>query len=255
MGLFIRTGGVWATTIGLGATLFVGCAVEDQSAKRIDADRAQPAADVHAAADGVTPAAAMQMLTEGNARFVADHASHPHQSAGRRTELAQTQKPFAVILACADSRVSPEVVFDTGLGDLFVVRVAGNVADDTVLGSIEYAVEHLGSPLVVVMGHERCGAVKATIDAAGSKEPIPGHIGALVSAVKPALEAEPPTPADTLLDRVVVANVRHVTSQISADELVAHLVKEGKVKVVGGRYDLDTGEFKLVETPASGAGH
>jgi len=242
--------GVAAIGIGLTTWLLAGCAAEDEAGHAASAN----APALHAGG-GVTPASALQMLTDGNARFVADHPRHPHQSASRRTEIAQGQKPFAVVLACADSRVSPEVVFDTGLGDLFVVRVAGNVTDDAVLGSIEYAIEHLGAPLVVVMGHERCGAVQATIDAAGSKEPTPGHVGALINAVKPALEAEAPTPAETLLDRVVVANVRRVAGQISADAPVAALVKAGKLKVVGGRYDLDTGEFKLVETPPPGTGH
>jgi carbonic anhydrase len=212
------------------------------------------AEDAHAvAADGPTSAQATSMLMEGNARYVAEKSEHPNQSAKRRADVAKGQRPFAVILACADSRVGPEVIFDAGLGDLFVVRVAGNIADDSVLGSIEYAVEHLGAPLVVVVGHERCGAVQATVDTVAAGQAPPPHLDALINAIKPALAEEKPTPAETLVDRVIDANVRNVVHKIAADEPVAALVKEGKVQVVGGRYDLDTGEFKLFETPKAAA--
>jgi carbonic anhydrase len=207
--------------------------------------------DEKTTAAGPSADAALKMLQDGNARYVAGKLEHPHQSAQRRAEVAQGQKPFAVVLACADSRVGPEVVFDAGLGDLFVVRVAGNIADDAVLGSIEYAVEHLGSPLIVVCGHERCGAVKATVDAAASKDKAPGHLGALIDPIMPAVKSE--KPGDDLLDRAIDGNVRNVVAKINADETIAHLVHEGKVKVVGGRYDLDSGEFKLVEAKQAGA--
>ncbi len=207
----------------------------------------QPAPHEHEATAGPTPDQALKMLMDGNARYVAGKAEHPHQSSDRRGEVAKGQKPFAVILACADSRVGPEVVYDGGLGDLFVVRVAGNIIDDAVEGSVEYAVEHLGAPLIVVMGHERCGAVKAAVDSAGSKDPAPGHLGAILNNIKPAVESEKPAPAETHLDRVIEANVRNSVRKLSENEAIAGLVKEGRVKVVGGRYDLDTGEFKLVE--------
>src|SRR5262249_39949150 len=112
---------------------------------------------------GFTADEALAKLMDGNKRYASSHSLHPHQSAGRRHELEATQHPFACILSCSDSRVPPEVVFDEGLGDLFVVRVAGNIVDSAVTGSIEYAVEHLGTPLVLVMGHEKCGAVQATL--------------------------------------------------------------------------------------------
>jgi carbonic anhydrase len=143
------------------------------------------------------------------------------------------------------------VVFDAGLGDLFVTRVAGNIADDTVLGSIEYAVEHLGTPLIVVCGHERCGAVQAAVDTVASGGTAPGHLGALIDPIKPAVTSQ--KPGDDLLARAVDANVRNMVSKINADEVVAHLIHEGKVKVVGGRYDLDTGEFKILDTPQASA--
>lgn len=200
----------------------------------------------------LTPDASLKMLQDGNARFVSGALQHPHQDAARRGDVASGQRPFAVILACADSRVAPEVVFDEGLGDLFVIRVAGNIADDAVLGSIEYAVEHLGSPLVVVMGHERCGAVTAAVDAVKTGAPPPGHLSALVDPIRPAVTSQ--KPGEDLLDRAIVANVAEQVAKVSADEELAAAIKSGKLKVVGGRYDLDTGEFKLTESkPASAA--
>src|SRR5207247_2291014 len=135
---------------------------------------------------------AMKMLQDGNARFVSGKLEHPNESPERRTEVAKGQHQFAVILACADSRVGPEVIFDAGLGDLFVTRVAGNVVDDAMLGSIEYAVEHLGAPLIVVCGHQRCGAVQATVETVASGAPAPGHLGALIDPIKPAVTSEKP---------------------------------------------------------------
>src|SRR5215218_7417660 len=122
------------------------------------------------------PADALKAIMEGNARFVAAKAAYPHQTVEQRTSVAGGQHPIAVVLSCSDSRVPPELVFDQGLGDLFVVRVAGNVADDAVIASIEYAVEHLGPTLVVVLGHEKCGAVAATLDAVKTGGAVPGHL-------------------------------------------------------------------------------
>jgi carbonic anhydrase len=134
---------------------------------------------VTAAAEANSPLA---RLEEGNRRAASNHSTHPHASSARRGEVAQSQSPFAVIVSCSDSRVPPELLFDQGYGDLFVIRIAGNVVEDTALGSIEYAVEHLGAKLLVVLGHERCGAVKATVDGGEA----PGHIGSIVNAIKPA---------------------------------------------------------------------
>ncbi|MBA3939351.1 MAG: carbonic anhydrase, partial [Planctomycetes bacterium] len=140
-----------------------------------------PAGERHEPAASREPIApsnaqALQRLMEGNARYVAGKATHPHQDAARRAEVTNVQKPIAIIVTCADSRVGPEVVFDQGLGDIFVLRVAGNVADDDVQASIEYAVEHLNVNLVMVLGHERCGAVKAAL--AGGE--LPGHLAGLI---------------------------------------------------------------------------
>lgn len=130
------------------------------------------------------PDEALKRLVQGNARFVSDHLTHasPEQIAVARGAVSKSQAPFAVIVGCSDSRVGPEIVFDQGLGDLFVVRTAGEVVDSAALGSIEYAVEHLGSPLILVLGHQRCGAVAAAV--AGAK--APGHIAAVLNAIEPA---------------------------------------------------------------------
>ncbi len=193
------------------------------------------------AAPGVTGDAALKELMAGNARYVAGKATRPHQDAARRTELAKGQKPPAVILACADSRVAPEILFDQGLGDLFVVRVAGNIADANALGSIEYATAVLGSRLVVVLGHERCGAVDAAV---GAGDP-PGHIKSITDAIRPAITTAAKA-KDDVLDRCVRANVSHQVALLQKDETLS-TVKD--LKIVGARYDLDDGQVALVPWP------
>ena len=191
-------------------------------------------------------AAALDRLLEGNRRFRTGRPRHPHQSPGRRREVAAGQSPFAVVVGCADSRVSPEVVFDQGLGDLFDVRVAGNVLDDLVLGSVEFAVEELDPVVLVVLGHERCGAVTATVDAIESGATPPGHLGAIVDRLRPVVEPILHEPGDPV-DNGVVANVRAVVAQATAgSEIVAHAAGTGALTVVGARYDLDSGRVTLV---------
>jgi carbonic anhydrase len=191
-------------------------------------------------------AAALDRLLEGNRRFRTGHPRHPHQSPGRRHEVAAGQSPFAVVVGCADSRVPPEAVFDQGLGDLFVIRVAGNVLDDLVLGSVEFAVEEFDPVLLVVLGHERCGAVTATVDAIESGATPPGHLGAIVDRLRPAVEPVLHEPGDRV-DNGVVANVRAVVAQATAaSEIVAHAAGAGALTVVGARYDLDSGRVTLV---------
>ena len=180
---------------------------------------------------------ALERLLAGNQRYVAARQEHPHQTPARRAELSGGQHPFAIVLGCADSRVPPEVIFDQGLGDLFVVRVAGNVVDDVVLGSIEYAAAHLHTPLIVVLGHSRCGAIGATV-AGGELE---GHLPDLAAAIQPAVDRARDLPGD-LLDNAVVANATMVAQQLrSSEPVLSELVHAGKLKVVAARYDLDTG--------------
>ena len=180
----------------------------------------------------------LQKLMDGNERFVEEKLTHPHQTAERRSELTKDQKPFAIILSCADSRVPPEIVFDQGLGDLFVIRVAGNIISDEVLGSIEYAVEHLHVKLLIVLGHEKCGAV----DAALSKKEYPEHISSLVKAIRPAIKG-----IDEL-DKAVRANVNFVVKQLkSSKPVLEEAFREGHLEIIGARYDLDNGSVGIIE--------
>lgn len=184
----------------------------------------------------VDPDTALERLQKGNGRVISGKPAHPHQSKTDRTALANGQKPFAVVVSCSDSRVPPELVFDQGLGDLFVIRVAGEVVDSPALGSIEYAIAHLGSRLIVVLGHERCGAVKATIDG-GAASP---NIQSLISAIQPAVDAVAGMKGDKL-DLAVRANVERVVRQIRAAT-----TSDTTVKVTGMYYDLDTGKVENV---------
>jgi len=198
----------------------------------------------HEPATKVSKQDALAKLKDGNARYVAGNLIHPNQNPARRMQLAAGQSPFAVILGCADSRTSPEVVFDQGLGDLFVIRVAGNMADDHGTGSIEYAVEHLGSRLIVVVGHKRCGAVKAARDLAASGGHAPGKIGTLVDAIKPAVEST----KNADMEETVKANVKNAVKQLrEAGPILKEMVDKGELGVVGGYYDLDTGVVTFLE--------
>lgn len=191
----------------------------------------------------------MARLVAGNERYVSGFSAHPNNDLMRRTKVAAGQAPFATILTCADSRVPPELIFDQGLGDLFVCRVAGNVVDDALLASLEYSVIHLGSTLIMVLGHERCGAVKATIDAlAGKGDPddVGTKIGALAALIAPAVRAAPADAPDKL-DAVVSINASHAAAEIfvNSPPLRARVLA-GKLKIVAARYDLDDGKV----TPA-----
>jgi carbonic anhydrase len=220
----IQLTGAGVLAAGLGAQLIVPQQASASEALETNADKA------------------LQKLMEGNKRYVDFKRAYPDQDQVRLKVVAQAQHPFAVVLGCADSRVPPELLFDQGLGDLFVIRVAGNILDDGTLASIEFATAELGVPLVMVLGHERCGAVKATLE--GGK--IPGHISRLVEAIKPALEVAKNQPGDKL-DNAVRANIRMVVGQIkSSTPILADLAKKGKIKVVGGRYDLDTGAVEML---------
>jgi carbonic anhydrase len=182
-------------------------------------------------------------LLAGNQRYVTNHQQHPDESLAWRVELTKGPHPIAVILGCADSRVPPELIFDQGLGDLFVIRVAGNIVDDAVLASIEYAVEHLGTKLVVVLGHEKCGAVSAVVEGG----PAAGHLGALFTAIRPAMEAASKEPGDKV-HNCVIANARRVAAQIRESEPVLKKQVAGKVlKVLAADYALDTGKVTLLD--------
>jgi carbonic anhydrase len=205
---------------------------------------AQAADPAHSDQPSVAPAEAISKLKEGNGRYTSGNVQHPGQTTERRTELAKTQHPFAAIVGCSDSRVPPEIVFDQGLGDLFVVRVAGNVINDEGLGSIEYTVDHLGTRLILVLGHQRCGAVQAAKETIAAKGKAPGHIESLVTAIKPAVEAT----AKDDLETTVKANVKNVVQALrSSTPILKTKVDSGEVKVIGGYYSLDTGAVTFLD--------
>lgn len=194
----------------------------------------------------VTPAEALARLQAGNRQFVGNELLHPRQTAERRAELATSQHPFAVVLGCADSRTSPEVIFGQGLGDIFVVRVAGNVLNDETVGSIEYAVKYLGARLIVVLGHQRCGAVTAAREVIATKTVAPGHIQSLVKAIQPAVEAT--IGAD--VEATAKANVLNVVRALrDSAPILKEKVAAGAVSVVGANYDLDTGAVEFFKDP------
>jgi len=205
----------------------------------------------HTEASGLSPQAALRLLRTGNARYAAGKSEHPDLSVARRRDLAGGQKPFATIVACADSRVGPELIFDQGLGDLFVIRVAGNVVDDLVVGSIEYSVIHLGVPLVMVLGHEHCGAVAATVDAAAGKtnpEDRDTQIGALAGLIMPAVKAVPASAPDKV-EAAVLLNARHAASELfSKSRTIRERARTGRVQVVSARYGLDDGKVSDINT-------
>ena len=187
---------------------------------------------------------ALKMLMEGNGRYVAGKATHPRQDLKRRQATAtQGQKPFAAVLSCADSRAPVEVVFDQGVGDIFVVRVAGNVAGVDEMASLEYGAEHLHIPLLVVLGHTKCGAVTAVVE----KAQVHGHLPALAEKIKPAVEKVSPEKLDkskgeTMVDAAIKANVWQAAEDLlKKSDIIRDLAKKGKVKVVGALYEIDTG--------------
>lgn len=186
---------------------------------------------------------ALVQLVVGNLRYIAGTVKHPHQSVQRRLDLTAGQQPIAAILSCSDSRVPPEVIFDQGLGDLFVIRVAGNTAGfRDVLASLEYAVEHLKVPLVMVLGHQKCGAVTAALQ--GTK--FEGNLADLMNALKPAVEYSKNKPGDQL-ESAIRANVTLARQQVMEEApLVAEAVAAGHVDVVGAYYSLETGKVDLI---------
>lgn len=196
----------------------------------------------------LTPDQVLKKLLDGNKRFVERKRQSPHQDLARLAEVAQDQSPFAAILSCADSRVIPEIIFDQGIGDLFVVRVAGNISTTEDIASEEYGTFVLGAKVLLVLGHERCGAVKAALQ--GGE--LPGMIGSLVYAIKPAVDASEGKPGDRLTN-AVKANVLMQTKQLNNSPVMSKLVQEGKLKIIGGYYDLDTGKVILLPDNAGQA--
>jgi carbonic anhydrase len=183
-----------------------------------------------------TPAGALRELAAGNRRWRAFHERHPHESPAVRRQLVQGQHPFAVVLGCIDSRVPPELVFDQGLGDLMTVRAAGEVLDEAVLGSVAYGVLELDIPLVVVLGHQSCGAVSAAVRADETGQRLPAHIQYIADQIRPAIDRSQSGPAR--IDATITAQVRLVRQRLAAEPDLAARVAAGKLAVVGARYEL-----------------
>lgn len=184
----------------------------------------------------------IKKLSEGNSRFVASQMNHPNISDVRRVETSNGQNPFAIVVTCSDSRVPPEIIFDQGLGDLFVIRTAGNVIDDVALASIEYAVEHLNVKLLVVLGHQKCGAVEATIK--GGE--LGGHLHVLADAISPAIEAAKKLEGN-LLENSIHKNVEMTVERLEKSQPILHeFVHEKKLEIEGAVYSFDTGKVVFI---------
>jgi len=195
-----------------------------------------------------TPQAALAQLLAGNRRFASGKVRNPRRDGVRRVETAAGQEPFAMVLTCADSRVPAEIVFDQGIGDIFVVRVAGNTAEDAVVvGSLEYAVVTFESLVLFVLGHDECGAVKAAIDVTTKGTSLPGDLPAVVAPILPVVRSVQNVPKDELLDAATLANVHQSVQQLSASPLLAAAIAKGDLLVTGGEYQLHTGKIKMVE--------
>jgi carbonic anhydrase len=210
---------------------------------------AAPRANVTGPKPAPTDAAgALAHLKEGNLRFVQGRARHTHENASWRNMLVEGQKPFATILGCSDSRVPPELVFDVGLGELFIIRLAGNIIAEDVIGTLQYAVAHLHTPLVVVMGHEGCGAVTAAIDEMLHTDHEPSHIEALLQLIKPGLaQLDLKQDRNALLRAAVEANVRWSMQQLAAVPEGRRALREGRLTLVGAVYELATGNVRFLE--------
>ncbi|MEV4333063.1 carbonic anhydrase [Streptomyces sp. NPDC049597] len=183
-----------------------------------------------------TPSAALRELAAGNRRWRTFHQQHPHESGAVREALVGGQHPFAVILGCIDSRVPPELIFDQGLGDLMTVRAAGEVLDEAVLGSVAYGVLELGTPLVMVLGHQACGAVSAAVRAEETGEELPAHIQYIADRIRPAIDHS--QQGEARIDSTIDRNVAMVTRRLAEEPDLAARIATGALAVVGARYEL-----------------
>jgi carbonic anhydrase len=191
----------------------------------------------------MNPETALKRLMSGNQRFAERRALHPHQTLTYRLALVAEQRPFAAVLSCSDSRVPTELIFDQGLGDLFVVRLAGNVIDDIALASLEFAVSQLGISLIVALGHSRCGAVQATITGGD----MPGHLSHLAAAIQPAVDEARAHDGD-LLDNAIRINARSAAAQMAARSEILAAARDGQIQIVAGYYDIAAGTVELLSS-------
>jgi carbonic anhydrase len=220
------------------ARFVVAAKLGSASAKEVNAEKPK--------SNAIGADAALRRLMEGNARYAANKPTKRDFSAGR-AERARSQYPIAAVLSCSDARVAPEFAFDQGPGDLFVVRLAGNFANDDGLASFEYAIKFLGAPLIVVLGHPNCGAVGAAIKVVEENAELPGHLPDLVQAFKPAVEAAKARSPSNLLEAAITENVALNVKRLETSQpLLAGFVQAKQVKIVGGVYDLATGRVSLL---------
>ncbi|WP_328438066.1 carbonic anhydrase [Streptomyces sp. NBC_00444] len=240
----VLTGGLLAT-----AALITGCSSKD------DSKTAEKTAAVGAAAATPSPStsappgspwAAFARLMEGNERWVDGALQHPDRDPGRRDFVAEEQDPYGVILSCIDSRVPPELIFDTGLGDLFVMRTGGQVVAPVVTGSVEYGPMTSGTPLIVVLGHQRCGAVKAAYTALKDDKPLPGNLQSIAEALRPAYEVVSKEKHADPVDAMVRVHIKQTSADLRSNADLAPLVKKGELAVVSAYYSLDTGRVEVL---------
>jgi carbonic anhydrase len=224
-----------------------GCEAEKKETKE-EEKKEEVSGEVYKRAETITSAEeAKKLLEEGNKRFIEDKAAKQDISSEKRKTLStKGQKPFAIIVSCSDSRVPPELIFDQGLGDVFVVRVAGNVVDPIAIGSVEYAVEHLKAPYILVVGHEKCGAVKATVEGGEA----PGSIGSIVEKIKPSVDKAKATGAtgDELVEKAVDENVTAVIAELEKSPIVGEAIEGGKLTIAGAKYHIESGEVTWFES-------
>jgi len=211
-------------------------------AARAGAELAAPEPAI--AQTSLTPDQCLQLLIDGNQRFVNARREKPNQTWTRIAEVAPSQAPFAAILGCADSRVPAEIIFDRGFGDIFVDRVAGNVATPEEIGSLEFGTLILGAKVLMVLAHERCGAVKAAIEGG----PLPGHIGSLTAAIQPAVESTRNQSGDRL-ENACKANAILQANRLKASPVISDLINQNRMRVVPAYYDLDTGAVEILPMP------
>nr|AQT39451.1 putative carbonic anhydrase b-CA(1)-2 [Streptomyces sp.] len=241
----ILTGGLVA-----GAALIAGCSSKSDStggtATAAAAKSISPSPSPSASAAPDSPWAAFARLMEGNKRWVDGELQHPDRDPGRRKFVAEAQDPYGVVLSCIDSRVPPELLFDTGLGDLFVLRTGGGVVQPVVTGSVEYGPMMSGTPLIVVLGHQRCGAIKAAYGAMKAGEKLPGNLQSIADALKPAYRASLKEKAADPVDAMTRIHVKQTAADLRTNKDLAPLVKKGALAVVSAYYSLDTGRVEVL---------
>lgn len=233
----------------MGAAVLTACSSKASgadTAKAANTGAASPSPSAQTAPRPDSARTAYARLMEGNKRWVSGKLQHPDQDPARRKVLAPEQKPYGVIVSCIDSRVPPELVFDTGIGDLFVIRTGGQVVQPVVVGSVEYGPLTSGSPLIVVLGHQSCGAVKAAYKALKEATDLPGDLDAIVDALRPAYKEIAKTKHADPVDAMIRAHANRTAADLRSDSALAPLVKKGELSVVSAYYSLDTGRVETL---------